>query len=55
MPPISPTARTWFFAWLAVLAVLVLAGNTYNHVPAGLWLLLGVIAGTLYAETRRSG
>ena len=55
MRPLSPTARFWFLAWLAVLGVLVLVGNTYNHAPAGLWLLVGAVAGTLYQEAERAG
>lgn len=50
---LSPTARFWATVWVAVLLVLVLVGNTHNHVPAGLWLLVGAVASTIYQDTRR--
>jgi hypothetical protein len=52
-PALSPTERTLTAAWLVILIGLVLVGNTHNHVPVGLWLLVGVIGGTLLSEFRR--
>jgi hypothetical protein len=52
MRPLSPTARSWTLAYLAVLGVLVLTGNTYNHVPTGLWLLVGAIAFGIYESSQ---
>lgn len=52
MRPLSPTARSWTLAWLAVLGVLVLTETPYNHVPTGLWLLVGAIASGIYQDSQ---
>ena len=52
MRPLTPTARSWLLAYLAVLGVLVVTGSAYNHVPTGLWLLVGAIASGIYQDSQ---